>query len=155
MPFSSGEDEGGAYRGKRARLRGSPQAETPSRRPPTACPAPSAPSRSSSEEPGEVDALCGYLRALSTGGSSPRPVARSRLTGAAGDSSAARLRLLLAERESIRGALGRLEGVLQALRSIESRAGAAKCAASVAEQTLRDTPSPRRSALAAACLKSI
>ena len=147
-PSSSGEDGGGTDRGKRARHRGPPLAEaTPS--------APSHSKRSSSEEPGEVDALCGYLRALSSGGGSPRPVTRSKLSGAAGDSSAARLRLLLAERESIRGALGRLEGVLHALRSIESRAGAAKWAASVGEQTLRDAPSPRRGALAAACLKSI
>lgn len=114
-----------------------------------------APSRSSSEEPGEVEALCGYLRALSTGGGSPRAAARWKLAGAAGGSSAARLRKLLAERESIRGALGRLEGVLHALRSIESRAGAAKWAASAGALSLRDEPSPRRGALAAACLKSI
>ena len=51
--------------------------------------------------------------------------------------------------------MGRLEGVLHALRSIESRAGAAKWAASAGALSLRDEPSPRRGALAAACLKSI
>ena len=127
-------------RGKQPRIRDSLTEDT----------APSS-SCSSVEGPGEVDALCYYLQTLNAWGrtrTSPRPsVAR--------DDPGVRLRQLLTERESIRGALGRLGGMLEALRSIESRARAAKWAASVGAQSLSSAPSPRRGALATACLGKI
>lgn len=102
---------------------------------------------------GEVDALCRYLQAL--GGEASRRPAPG--LGAFRDESdrAGRLKQLISERQRIRGALERLSGVLDALQSIESRAGAVRWAAAAGAQILRGTPSPRRDALAAACLENI
>ena len=122
---------------------------------------------------GEVDALCRYLQAL--GGEASRRPAQG-LGGFRDESDrAGRLKQLISERQRIRGALERLNGVLEALQSIESRAGAARWAAAAGAQiltgtssprrgalasgagtqSLRGTPSPRRGTLAAACLENI
>ena len=117
-------------------------------------PANLSPAGAESVAPGEdLDALCRYLQAL--GGEAGRQPAPG--SGAFRDNSdrAGRLKQLISERQRIRGALERLSGVLEALQSIESRARAARWAAAAGAQILSGTPSPRRGALAAACLENI